>query len=177
MDAVRTALRLGAEEASIIYRRSESEMPARKEEVHHAKEEGVRFEMLANPTRIIGEDGWVKKIECVRMELSSPDESGRRRPVAIKGSEFQVPVDVVIIAVGTAPNPLIPQSTVDLALSKKGYIVADEETGVTSKDRVFAGGDIVTGSATVISAMGAGRKAAVAINRFLAGKDTHSETV
>lgn len=172
MDAVRTALRLGAEEASIIYRRSEAEMPARREEVHHAREEGVRFEMLTNPVRIIGEDGWVKAIECVRMELSSPDESGRRRPVAITKSEFQIPVDVVIIAVGTSANPLIPQSTKDLALTKKGYIIADEETGCTNKKGVFAGGDIVTGSATVISAMGAGRKAAKAIHQYLAGEDT-----
>ncbi len=171
MDAVRTALRLGAEEAHIVYRRSEEEMPARKEEVHHAKEEGVRFEMLTNPARIIGADGWVTAIECLRMELGSPDESGRRRPVAVKGSEFQIPVDVVIIAVGTTANPLIQQSTKDLALSGRGYIVADEETGRTNKRGVFAGGDIVTGSATVISAMGAGRKAARAIHSFLNGKD------
>jgi glutamate synthase (NADPH/NADH) small chain len=171
MDAVRTALRLGAEEAHIVYRRSEAEMPARKEEVHHAKEEGVRFEMLTKPARIVGADGWVTAIECLRMELGSPDESGRRRPVAVNGSEFQIPVDVVIIAVGTTANPLIQQSTKDLALSGRGYIVADEKTGRTNKRGVFAGGDIVTGSATVISAMGAGRKAAQAIHNFLNGKD------
>jgi glutamate synthase (NADPH/NADH) small chain len=177
MDSVRTALRLGADEASIIYRRSEAEMPARREEVHHAKEEGIHFEMLVNPTRIIGQDGWVKAIECVRMELSDPDESGRRRPVPINGSGFQIPVDVVIIAVGTTANPLIPQSAHDLALTKKGYIVADEETGRTSIKGVFAGGDIVTGSATVISAMGAGRKAARAIHHFLTGEDSASGTI
>jgi glutamate synthase (NADPH/NADH) small chain len=161
-----------AEEASIVYRRSEAEMPARKEEVYHAKEEGVRFEMLTNPTRILGEDGWVRAIDCIRMELGSPDESGRRRPVATKGSEFQIPVDVVIIAVGTTANPLIPQSTKDIALSGKGYIIADQETGRTNKRGVFAGGDIVTGSATVISAMGAGRKAAKSIHNYLSGKET-----
>ncbi len=177
MDAVRTALRLGAEEASVIYRRSEAEMPARKEEVHHAREEGVRFEMLTSPIRIIGQDGWVKAAECVRMELGSSDESGRRRPVPIKGSEFQIPVDVMIIAVGTTANPLIPQSTKDLALSGKGYIVADSETGRTNKKGVFAGGDIVTGAATVISAMGAGRKAAKAIHKYLTGEDAAAEPV
>ena len=177
MDAVRTALRLGAEEASVIYRRSEAEMPARKEEVRHAREEGVRFEMLTSPIRIIGQDGWVKAIDCVRMELSSPDESGRRRPVPVKGSEFQIPVDVMIIAVGTTANPLIPQSTKDLALSGKGYIVADSETGRTNKKGVFAGGDIVTGAATVISAMGAGRKAAKAIHKYLTGEDAAAEPV
>jgi glutamate synthase (NADPH/NADH) small chain len=176
MDAVRTALRLGAEDASIIYRRSEAEMPARKEEVHHAREEGVRFELLTNPTRILGEDGWVKSIECVRMELGSPDETGRRLPVAIKGSDFQIAVDVVIIAVGTTANPLIPQSTKDLSLTKRGYIVADEDTGHTNKKGVFAGGDIVTGSATVISAMGAGRKAAKAIQQYLTGQDSAIKT-
>jgi glutamate synthase (NADPH/NADH) small chain len=167
MDAVRTALRLGAEDACIVYRRSEAEMPARKEEVHHAKEEGVRFEILTNPIRIIGENGWVKAVECVRMELGCPDSSGRRRPAVIKNSVFRIPVDVVIVAVGTTANPLIPQSAKDLAVSAKGYIVADEETGRTNKKGVFAGGDIVTGSATVISAMGAGRKAAQAIHQYL----------
>lgn len=167
IDAVRTALRLGAEEAIIIYRRSEAEMPARKEEVHHAKEEGILFEFLTDPIRIIGENGWVKSIECIRMKLGNPDESGRRRPVPKEGSEFQIPVDTVIIAVGTGANPLIPHSTRDLALNKRDYIIADSETGQTSKKGVFAGGDIVTGSATVISAMGAGRKAAKAIHRYL----------
>lgn len=170
MDSVRTALRLGAKEAIIIYRRSEEEIPARKEEIHHAKEEGVRFELLTNPVRIIGESGWVKAIECVRMKLCEPDASGRRRPECKAGTEFQIPVDVVIIAVGTGANPLVPKSTKDLALTKWGYIVADEQTGRTSKEGVYAGGDIVTGSATVISAMGAGRKAAKAIHEYLMSK-------
>jgi glutamate synthase (NADPH/NADH) small chain len=167
MDSVRTAIRLGAKEAIIIYRRSEEEMPARREEVHHAKEEGVRFEFLAGPVRIIGENGWVTAVECARMELGAPDESGRRRPVPKKGSEFQIPVDVVIIAVGTMANPLVPESASDLEVNKRGYIIADQETGRTSKKGVFAGGDIVTGSATVISAMGAGRRAAAAIHAYL----------
>jgi len=167
MDAVRTSLRLGAEEAIIVYRRSEAEMPARKEEVHHAKEEGVLFEILTSPVRIVGENGWVKALECVRMELSDPDESGRRRPVVIEGSEFLIHVDTVIMAVGTEANPLVPHSTRDLALNKRGYVIADEETGRTSRQGVYAGGDIVTGSATVISAMGAGRKAAKAIHAYL----------
>jgi len=170
IDAVRTALRLGAKEAIIIYRRSEEEMPARKEEVHHAKEEGVRFEFLTNPSRIIGENGWVTAVECVRMELGEPDESGRRRPVAKKGSEFQIPVDVVIMAVGTMANPLVPDSARDLEVNKRGYIIADQETGRTSKRGVYAGGDIVTGSATVISAMGACRRAAAAIHAYLMGE-------
>lgn len=170
MDSVRTALRLGAREAIIVYRRSEVEMPARAEEIHHAKEEGVRFELLTNPVRIIGENGWVKALECVRMQLSEPDESGRRRPVPIKDSEFLMPVDIVIMAVGTGANPLIKQSTPDLRTNKWGYISADDETGKTSLEGVYAGGDIVTGSATVISAMGAGRKAARAIHEYLMGK-------
>ncbi len=167
MDSVRTALRLGAKEAIIIYRRSEVEMPARIEEVHHAREEGIRFELLTNPVRIIGEDGWVKAIECIRMDLSEPDESGRRRPVPRKGSEFQIPLDVVIMAIGTGANPLVPQSTTALTLNKRGYIDIDEETNRTSREGVYAGGDIVTGSATVIVAMGAGRKAAAAIHKYL----------
>lgn len=167
MDSVRTALRLGAEEATILYRRSEEEMPARREEIHHAREEGVRFEFLSSPVRIIGENGWVKEIECIRMELADPDESGRRRPVKKTGSEFRVPADVVIVAIGTGANPLVQRSSGDIALTGKGYIAADEETGSTSKTGVYAGGDIVTGSATVISAMGAGRKAARAIHEHL----------
>ena len=170
MDSVRTALRLGAQEATIIYRRSEIELPARGEEVHHAKEEGIRFEMLTNPTRILGEDGWVKGIECVKMELGEPDDSGRRRPVPKAGSEFEIPVDVVIMAIGTGANPLVPQSTSNLDLNKRGYIIADESTGRTSRAGVYAGGDIVTGSATVILAMGAGRAAAGDIHRFLMGE-------
>ena len=167
MDSVRTALRLGAGEAIIIYRRTEEDMPARREEVHHAKEEGVRFEVLAEPVRILGKDGFVSAVECVRMELGEPDASGRRKPRPVKGSEFQIPVDTVIMAIGTNANPLVPQSTKDLALHKWGYIIADETTGQTSKAGVFAGGDIVTGSATVISAMGAGRKAAMAMHDYL----------
>lgn len=171
MDSVRTAMRLGADEAMIIYRRSEEEMPARLEEVHHAKEEGVRFELLTNPIEIIGDDnGWVKAVKCVKMELSEPDESGRRRPVKIEGSEFEIPIDVIILAVGTGPNPLVPQGTKNLDLTGKGYIKADPETGATSREGVYAGGDIVTGAATVISAMGAGRMAAAAMNEYLAKK-------
>jgi glutamate synthase (NADPH/NADH) small chain len=167
MDSVRTALRLGAEEAVIVYRRSEAEMPARREEIHHAAEEGVRFELLTNPVRIIGENGRVKEMECIRMELTEPDDSGRRRPVKKKGTEFRIPVDVVIVAVGTGANPLVPRSTSGLVLTTEGYIAADDETGCTSREGVYAGGDIVTGSATVISAMGAGRKAARAIHEYL----------
>ena len=170
MDSVRTALRLGAKEATIIYRRSETELPARAEEVHHAKEEGIRFEMLTNPIRMIGQDGWVTAIECVKMKLGEPDSSGRRRPVPIEGSEFEVPADVVIMAIGTGANPLVPQSTRDLELNKWGHIIADEETGRTSRPGVYAGGDIVTGSATVILAMGAGRKAADDIHKYLMGE-------
>jgi glutamate synthase (NADPH/NADH) small chain len=169
MDSVRTALRLGAGEAIIIYRRTEEDMPARREEVHHAKEEGVRFEVLAEPVRILGKDGSVNAVECVRMELGEPDQSGRRKPRPIKGSEFRIPIDTIIMAIGTNANPLVPQSTKDLALHKWGYIIADEVTGQTSRKGVFAGGDIVTGSATVISAMGAGRKAAMAMHEFLKG--------
>jgi glutamate synthase (NADPH/NADH) small chain len=167
MDAVRTALRLGAKEATIIYRRSEKEMPARKEEIHHAREEGVIFELCTSPVKIIGECGWVKAIECIRMDLCEADESGRRRPMPVKGSEFQLPVDIVVVAIGTGPNPLVPQSTSKLALNDYGYIIADEETGRTSREGVFAGGDIVTGAATVILAMGAGKKAAKAIHEYL----------
>jgi glutamate synthase (NADPH/NADH) small chain len=167
MDSARTALRLGAREGIIIYRRGEEDMPARREEVHHAKEEGVRFEVLTDLAKIIGENGSVKEIECVRMEQGAPDASGRRKPVPKADSEFRIPVDLVIMAVGTNVNPLVPRSTKDLALNAWGYIVADEKTGATSRQGVFAGGDIVTGSATVISAMGAGRKAAGAIDEYL----------
>jgi glutamate synthase (NADPH/NADH) small chain len=167
MDSVRSALRLGAEEATIIYRRSMTELPARAEEVHHAKEEGVRFELCTNPVRIIGKDGCVKAIECARMDLCELDSSGRRRPQPIEGSEFQISADTVVMAVGTSANPLVPQSTSDLELNKWGYIVVDEETGRTSREGVYAGGDIVTGAATVISAMGAGRKAAESIHEYL----------
>jgi glutamate synthase (NADPH/NADH) small chain len=169
MDAVRTALRLGAETATIVYRRSDEELPARREEVHHAREEGIRFELLTSPVEIVGESGWVKALKCVRMELGEPDASGRRRPVEKKGSEFELQADIVIVAVGTDANPLVPQSTKDLSLTKYGYIVTDEQ-GKTSMEGVYAGGDIVTGAATVISAMGAGRKAAESIHAFLTGQ-------
>ena len=166
MDAVRTARRLGAESV-IVYRRSEAELPARVEEVHHAKEEGIDFQMLTNPVRVIGDEkGWVTGMECVRMELGEPDESGRRSPVAVEGSEFVIDCDVVIMALGTSPNPLIKQTTDGLEVNRRGCIVADED-GVTSRPGVFAGGDAVTGAATVILAMGAGRKAAKAIDEYL----------
>jgi len=167
MDAVRTALRLGAREATIVYRRSMTELPARREEVHHAEAEGVRFELCTNPVRILGEDGEVRAVECVRMDLCELDESGRRRPRPIEGSEFTIPADVVIMAIGTAANPLVQRSTPGLAVTERGYIIVDDETGRTSIEGVYAGGDIVTGSATVISAMGAGRKAARAIHEYL----------
>lgn len=169
MDAVRTAKRLGAE-AVIVYRRSEAELPARVEEVHHAKEEGIEFKMLNNPVRVIGDEkGWVKGIECIRMELGEPDESGRRSPVAVPGSEFVIDCDVVVMALGTSPNPLIKATTEGLETNRRGCIVADEE-GRTSRPGVFAGGDAVTGAATVILAMGAGRKAAKAIDEYLSAK-------
>lgn len=167
MDSARTALRLGAREVVMIYRRSLAELPARKEEVHHAREEGVRFELCANPVKILGERGTVTAIECVRMDLCELDASGRKSPKPVPGSEFRVPADIVIMAVGTGANPLIPQSTRDLSVNKRKYIVADEATGRTSREGVYAGGDIVTGSATVISAMGAGRKAAQAMHGYL----------
>jgi glutamate synthase (NADPH/NADH) small chain len=169
MDAVRTARRLGAE-AIIVYRRSEAELPARAEEVHHAKQEGIEFRMLTNPVRINGdENGWVKGIECIEMELGEPDESGRRSPVAKEGSNFNIDCDVVIMALGTSPNPLIKTTTKGLETNRRGCIVADEE-GHTTREGVFAGGDAVTGAATVILAMGAGRKAAKAIDEYLKSK-------
>ncbi len=168
MDAARTAIRLGAEEVYIVYRRSKKELPARIEEVHHAEEEGIQFHFLTLPVEILGnEDGWVCGMRCQRMELGEPDESGRRRPIPIPGSEFVIEVDMVIVAIGTGANPLIPSTTPDLKTNKWGYIIADPETGATSKKGVYAGGDIVTGSATVILAMGAGRKAANAIHKYL----------
>lgn len=171
MDAARTALRLGAEKVAIVYRRSEAELPARSEEVEHAKEEGIEFKLLNNPVVITGDEaGWVKSMRCVKMELGEPDASGRRRPVPIAGSEFDMPVDTVIVAIGTGPNPIMAHTTPDLELTKRGNIAADEETGATSKAGVFAGGDIVTGAATVILAMGAGRKAAKAIDKYLQSK-------
>lgn len=167
LDAARTALRLGAERVYLVYRRSEAEMPARREEFEHAKEEGIDFKFLSNPKRVLGEDGWVKGLECVRMELGEPDESGRRRPIEVPGSEFVINVDSVIVAIGTTANPIVPTTTPGLNTTKRGYIEADTETGATSRPGVFAGGDIVTGSATVILAMGAGRKAAGAIHDYL----------
>lgn len=174
MDAARTAKRLGAE-VYIVYRRSEAELPARVEEVHHAKEEGIIFELLTNPVEILeDEKGWVKGMKCVRMELGEADASGRRRPVEIPGSEFTLEVDTVIMSLGTSPNPLIASTTEGLEVNKWGCIVADEETGLTSKEGVFAGGDAVTGAATVILAMGAGKKAAKAIDDYLSKKDRKS---
>ncbi|MGB9867035.1 MAG: NADPH-dependent glutamate synthase [Bacillota bacterium] len=171
MDAVRCALRLGAEEAYIIYRRGREEMPARAEEVENAEEEGVKFMFLTNPVRILGTDqGWVKAIECQRMELGEPDESGRRRPVPVKDSLFQIEVDTVIMALGTSPNPIVAQTTPNLQAHRWGGLIADEETGATTRPGVYAGGDAVTGAATVILAMGAGKKAAAAIHRYLSEK-------
>ena len=166
MDAARTALRLGAE-VHIIYRRTEVELPARREEVHHARQEGIVFDMLTNPVEVLGDDkGWVKAIKCIRMELGEPDESGRRSPVPIEGSEFEIETDTVIMALGTSPNPLIASSTKGLETTRRGGLVADEN-GATTRPGIFAGGDAVTGAATVILAMGAGRKAAAAIRDYL----------
>lgn len=170
MDAARTALRLGAE-THIIYRRSEAELPARLEEVHHAKEEGVIFDVLTNPTEILcDENGWVKGMKCVQMELGEQDQSGRRRPVVKENSEFIMDVDTVIMSLGTSPNPLISSTTKGLEINRWKCIVADEETGLTTKEGVYAGGDAVTGAATVILAMGAGKKSAMAIDEYLSNK-------
>jgi glutamate synthase (NADPH) small chain len=170
MDSARCALRLGAEEVYIVYRRSEAEMPARREEVENAMEEGIQFKLLTNPKRFLGnEQNWVVGMECYQMELGEPDASGRRRPVVKEGSEFVIDVDVVIVALGTTPNPLIAKTTEGLETTRRGTVVADEATGKTVKDKVWAGGDIVTGAATVISAMGAGKRAAADIDRYLKG--------
>ena len=167
MDAARTALRLGAE-THIVYRRSEAELPARVEEVHHAKEEGINFHLLTNPTEILVDDnGWVKGIRCIKMELGEPDASGRRRPIAIPGSEYDIEVDAVIMSLGTSPNPLISSTTKGLEVNKWKCIVADEANGATTKEGVYAGGDAVTGAATVILAMGAGKAAAAGIDEYL----------
>jgi glutamate synthase (NADPH/NADH) small chain len=172
MDCVRTALRLGAE-SRIIYRRSRQELPARLEEIENAEEEGVIFDFLTLPTRYIGdENGWVKEIEILKMELGEPDSTGRRKPIPIKGSETVFPVDAVVCAIGNSPNPLIPASTPGLEIGKNGNIIADEATGKTSKQRVWAGGDVVTGAATVILAMGAGRKASRSIHEYLCSSGT-----
>ena len=166
MDAARTALRLGAE-TTVVYRRTEVELPARVEEVHHAKEEGVRFEMLTNPVEILGDEkGWVRAVRCIRMELGEPDASGRRAPVEIPGSEFEIPTETVIMSLGTAPNPLLARTTAGLEANRRGGLVADE-AGATTRPGVFAGGDAVSGAATVILAMGAGRRAARAIDAYL----------
>ena len=171
MDSARCALRLGAEKVYIVYRRSEVELPARREEVENAKEEGIIFKLLTNPLQFIGdEQNNVCQMECHEMELGEPDESGRRRPIVKEGTEFKIDVDVAIIALGTTPNPLIAQTTPGLETGKRGTVVADEETGQTKKKQVWAGGDIVTGSATVISAMGAGKRAAADIDKYLQGK-------
>ena len=166
MDAARCAVRLGAGEVTVVYRRGDDEMPARREEIENAKEEGVIFKLLSNPTRILGDEkNWVRQMECLDMELCEPDESGRCRPVPVEGSGYIIDVDVIIIAVGTSPNPLIPKTTPSLETSKWGTIIADDN-GATSKTAVFAGGDVVTGAATVISAMGAGKIAARAIDKY-----------
>ena len=172
MDSARTALRLGAEKSYIIYRRSRAEMPARIDEIEHGEEEGLVLHLLTLPLKILGDDrDYVRGLVCQRMELGEPDDSGRRRPVPIPGSEFEMPMDVVVIAIGNNPNPLIPQTTPGLAVQKWGGIIADEKTGKTSRDRLYAGGDIVTGAATVILAMGAGKNAAYAIHKELTGED------
>ncbi len=171
MDSARCALRLGAEKVYIVYRRSEVELPARREEVENAKEEGIIFKLLTNPLQFIGDEkNNVCQMECHEMELGEPDESGRRRPIVKEGTEFMIDVDVAIVALGTTPNPLIAQTTPGLETGKRGTVVADEETGQTKKKQVWAGGDIVTGSATVISAMGAGKRAAADIDKYLQGK-------
>ena len=172
MDAARSAKRLGAEEVYIVYRRSEAEMPARIEEIHHAREEGIIFNLLKNPLKILGsEEGWVKGMECINMELGEPDSSGRRRPVPIKGSEHIMDVETVVVAIGQSPNPLIKSATPELETQKWGGIIVDEETGKTSIEGVYAGGDVVTGAATVILAMGAGKKSAKAIDEYIKSKN------
>lgn len=171
MDSARSALRLGAEEVYIVYRRSREEMPARLEERENAEEEGIIFKLLTNPVRFLGDErGWVKAMECISMKLGEPDESGRRRPIPIEGSEFTMEVDTVIVAIGQRPNPIVPRTTPGLEISRWGTIVVDEETGKTSLEGVYAGGDIVSGAATVISAMGAGKRAARAIHEYIMEK-------
>ncbi len=176
MDAARTALRLGAGEVSIVYRRAREQMPARDEEIHHAEEEGIQLKLLLSPTEILGNDqNHVIGMSCVRMELGEPDASGRRRPIPIPNSEFVIDVDTVIVAIGNSPNPIVPESIPGLEVTEWGTIVVDEETGMSSREGIFAGGDIVTGGATVISAIGAGKKAARGIHRYLSGNGTNQE--
>lgn len=173
MDCARTAARLGAENSYIVYRRSRKELPARLEEVENAEEEGVIFHFLTLPVKLIGdENGWLKELECLQMELGEPDQSGRRRPIPIEGSEFRLPMDACIVAIGNSPNPIIPDTTPELETERWGNIKADEATGKTSMERVWAGGDIVTGAATVILAMGAGRVAARSMHKYLLGEET-----
>jgi glutamate synthase (NADPH/NADH) small chain len=168
LDAIRTARRLGAATAMMLYRRSEAEMPGRAEEIHHARDEGIEIRTLTHPVEFMGDErGRLRAARCVRMELGEPDDSGRRRPVVVPGSDFEIRLDMAIIAVGTGPNPLVQSTTPDLAVNRRGYIEADPDTLRTSKRGVFAGGDIVTGAATVILAMGAGRRAARAIDEYL----------
>ena len=180
MDAARTALRLGADKVYIVYRRSMEELPARREEVEHAEEEGIEFLLLNNPVEILGyenpddrrdpRNGFVTGMKCIKMQLGEPDERGRRRPIPIEGSEFVLDVDTVIISIGTSPNPLIKSTTAGLEVNKRGGIIVEEDTGATTKEGVYAGGDAVTGAATVISAMGAGKTAAKAIDEYLSNK-------
>jgi glutamate synthase (NADPH/NADH) small chain len=167
MDSARTALRLGAHESIIVYRRSRAEMPARAEEIHHAEQEGIRFELLTGPVAFHGENGRVKEVECIKMELGEPDASGRRRPVPVEGSNFRIPCDIVVIAVGQSPSPLIPKTTPGLKLARHGGVTVDETTMKTSKKGVFAGGDVATGGATVILAMGQAKIASKAIDEYL----------
>ena len=169
MDAARTAKRLGAE-VTVVYRRTENELPARREEVEHAMEEGIVFKFLTNPVKINGEDGWDKSVSCQQMELSEPDESGRARPVAVEGSEYDIEADCVIMSIGTSPNPLIKSTTAGLEVNRRGGIIVNEDTGATTKAGVYAGGDAVTGAATVILAMGAGKTAAKAIDEYISSK-------
>ena len=175
MDSVRTARRLGADEAIIVYRRGREELPARAEEVHHAEAEGIRFDLQVAPLEVLGDDaGWVRALRCIRMELGEPDASGRARPVAVPGSEFEIPCEMVVVAIGTRSNPLLTSTAPDLKVSQYGYIEIDE-TGMTSMDGVFAGGDIVRGAATVILAMGDGKRAAAAIQRYLGGEASEAD--
>ena len=178
MDSARCALRLGAEEVWIVYRRSRKELPARLEEMENAEEEGIKFKFLTTPVRFLGDQsGWVKEMECIKMRLGEPDESGRRRPIPIEGSEFVMDVDTVVIAIGQTPNPMIQRTTQGLKTTRWGTIVANEKTGKTSKKGVYAGGDVVSGAATVISAMGAGKRAARSIHRLLMRKKKHAQSI